>query len=92
MQGSAIHTWLAERFSMLPISQLMISIAAKGLAERLSARLMPAPASVETATPAKIIVSGLSEAPVSTISPSEASAPSTESSGSTAGCICASPK
>ena len=41
----------------------MISMAAKGLGDRLSARLMPACATVATAIPAKMRVSELSDRP-----------------------------
>ena len=71
----------------------MISIAAKGLGDRLSARLIAAPASVAIAMPARISVSGLSDRPASHCSNTSAtSAPRIASNGKATGCTAATPK
>src|SRR3546814_1483280 len=68
MHGSAIQRGSNERSSSEPSSQVMISMAAKGLGARLSASEMPAPASVLMAIPARISPSGLSARRASSIS------------------------
>ena len=93
MQGTASATWCMSRSDSEPSSQFMMSMAAKGLGDRLSARLMPAPASVPTAIPASTSVSGLSLRLDRRRSGRRAtSAPPIARSGSARGCASARPK
>ena len=86
MNGAASQTWVIERSVSEPSIQNMISNAAKGLGDRLSASEVMAPARLETATPARMMVSVLPRPPASACTTMTATiAPASAASGKAKG-------
>lgn len=65
MKGAASQTWVIERSVSDPSIQNMISSAANGLGDRLSASDVIAPAKLDTAMPARMMSSELPRPPAS---------------------------